>query len=59
MYETDKDGSVNQMGCNYVNSEGCCTYGRNKAKNKEVAGLCNGLPEYCPWHVLKDKGARP
>lgn len=47
------------MGCRYVNSEGYCTYGRNKAKNKEVAGLCNGLPEYCPWHVLKDKEAHP
>jgi hypothetical protein len=47
-----------KMGCNYV-KDGECTYRRNKAKNKEVGGFCNGIPAYCPWQVLKDKKASP
>lgn len=46
------------MTCNYC-KEGECAYKGNKAKNKEVGGLCNGIPAYCPWHVLLDKKAKP
>ena len=47
------------MTCNYVNKEGDCTYRGNHAKNKHVGGFCNGLPDDCPWHVMRDKGAYP
>lgn len=45
------------MGCKYVEYNGfeaVCAWKGNRAKNKALSvRLCLGLPEYCPWHVLK------
>jgi hypothetical protein len=51
------------MGCKFVKHDGfeaVCTYKGNKAKNKALSvRLCLGLPDQCPWHVLKDEKAYP